>query len=154
VRYRIVAVGRVGQGYARDGCERYLKRLRALAPTEVLEVRAARAGATEAVRRQEGDALLAAVTSAQRVVALDERGRTFTTKALADHVTRLELRGVSKIDVLIGGAEGHADAVRERADETWSLSPLTFPHDLARLVLLEQLYRIETLRSGHPYHRD
>jgi len=154
VRYRIVAVGRVGHGYARDGCERYLKRLRALAPTEIVEVRAARASAADAVRRQEAEALLAAVPSAQRVVALDERGRAFTTNALAGHVTRWELRGVSKIAVLIGGAEGLDDAVRERADETWSLSPLTFPHDLARLVLLEQLYRIETLRSGHPYHRD
>ncbi|MFO7545317.1 MAG: 23S rRNA (pseudouridine(1915)-N(3))-methyltransferase RlmH [Trueperaceae bacterium] len=154
MRYRIVAVGRVGHGYARDGCERFLKRLRALAPTEIVEVRTARASAAVVVRRQEGEALLSAVTSAQRVVALDERGRTFTTKALAEHVTQLELHGVSRLDVLIGGAEGHTDAVRERAEETWSLSPLTFPHDLARLVLLEQLYRIETLRSGHPYHRD
>lgn len=153
MRYRIVAVGRVGQGYARDGCERFLKRLRALAPTEVVEVRATRAADPDVVRSQESAALLSAVGSAQRVVAVDERGRGFTTSALASHVTQLELRGISRLDLLVGGAEGHAEAVRERADEAWSLSPLTLPHDLARLVLLEQLYRIETLRSGHPYHR-
>lgn len=72
---------------------------------------------------------------------------------MAERVTALETRGVSQVSLLIGGAAGLSELVREAAGELWSLSALTLPHELARLVLLEQLYRLETIRAGHPYHR-
>ncbi len=153
MRYRIVAVGRVRVGYARDGCERFLSRLRSLAQVEVVEVREGRGADATQVRRQESDALRAVAAGGGRSVVLDERGRSFTTAALAEYVSALELRGTSRLDLLLGGAEGHDETLRSSADECWSLSPLTLPHELARLVLLEQLYRIETIRAGHPYHR-
>lgn len=153
MRYRIVAVGRVRVGYARDGCERFLSRLRNLAQVELVEVREGRGADAAQVRRQESEALRAVAAGGGRSVVLDERGRSFTTAALAEHVSALELRGTSRLDLLVGGAEGHDETLRSGADECWSLSPLTLPHELARLVLLEQLYRIETIRAGHPYHR-
>lgn len=153
MRYRIVAVGRVRVGYARDGCERFLSRLRNLAQVELVEVREGRGADAAQVRRQESEALRAVAAGGGRSVVLDERGRSFTTAALAEHVSALELRGTSRLDLLLGGAEGHDETLRSGAGECWSLSPLTLPHELARLVLLEQLYRIETIRAGHPYHR-
>ena len=85
---------------------------------------------------------------------LDEAGEGHTTAGLASFATALEARGVSRISLLIGGPDGHGDRARRAADASLSLSPLTFPHELARLVLLEQLYRVESLRAGHPYHRN
>jgi 23S rRNA (pseudouridine1915-N3)-methyltransferase len=151
VRYRVVAVGKLREPFYRTACAHYLARLRALTPCEVIEVREGR-GAPDAVKRAEGQALLIAADG--HVIALDEGGATLTTRQFAERIGQLELAGTSRVTLLIGGAEGHDDATRAAVNETMSLSRLTFPHDLARLVLLEQLYRIETVRAGHPYHRD
>lgn len=150
MRYRIVAVGRLRRGFAADGCRHYRQRLERLSTVEWSEVKEAR-GAPAAVQETEGKALLAA--SDGHLVALDERGRSWTSERLARHLGELEVRGVSRVSLLIGGAEGLSEAVRQRVDESWRLSDFTLPHELARLLLLEQLYRAETIRAGHPYHR-
>ncbi|MFA5550251.1 MAG: 23S rRNA (pseudouridine(1915)-N(3))-methyltransferase RlmH [Trueperaceae bacterium] len=151
MRYRIVAVGKLKEPFYRNGFQHYLRRLSALAQCESVEVKEG-AGDASAAKRAEGQALLRAAQP--RVVALDESGPVFSTRSLAQHVSSLELAGHSRLTLLIGGAAGHGEELLSAVDERWSLSPLTFPHDLARLVLVEQLYRVETLRAGHPYHRD
>ena len=151
MRYRIAAVGRLRRGFHAEGCDFYLKRLQAFGRADVVEVREGRGSDPDQVRSAEADALLAAAEG--RLVALDERGRSFGSRELADRLNELELAGESSITLVIGGAEGLHDRVRAAAQESWSLSPLTLPHELARLVLLEQLYRAETIRAGHPYHR-
>lgn len=143
-------MGKLSEPFYRDGCAHYLARLRALAQAEVIEVRRGRGGETE-VKRSEGAALLAAASGA--VVALDEGGRSLDTRALALWVNRLEVAGESRVSFLVGGAAGHNAETLKAAPYSLSLSPLTMPHELARLVLLEQLYRVESLRAGHPYHR-
>ena len=151
MRYRIVAVGKVTSAWLRDGIDHWATRTTRLAPTDVVEVKAHR-GTVDEVQKGEGVALLARAEG--YVVALDEHGRRFTTAQLADAVSRLELGGVSRITLLIGGAEGLSGEVLSRANAAWRLSDLTLPHELARLVLLEQLYRLESVRAGHPYHRE
>lgn len=151
MRYRIAAVGSLRRGFVRDGCAHYLERLRGLAPAEVVEAKPGKGSDVDRVREAEATALAAARDG--RVVALDERGRAWRTRALAEHVGGLELGGTSRLTLLVGGADGLAPRLRGEADEVWRLSDLTLPHELARLVLLEQLYRIETVRAGHPYHR-
>jgi 23S rRNA (pseudouridine1915-N3)-methyltransferase len=150
MRYHLVAIGQLRRGFAQDGCRFYESRLSQYAKVTVTEAREGR-GDPATVREKESAALLAAATG--YVVALDERGVRHTSQGLAEELTRLELASVSQLSLLIGGAEGHSDALRARADALWSLSPLTLPHELARLILLEQLYRAETIRAGHPYHR-
>ena len=148
MRYRIVAIGRLKRGFLSAGCEHFLERLGPYTRVEVLELREGRgAGATE----QEGAALLGAAVG--YLIALDERGTEHTSASWAARVGELETRSLSQVSFLLGGANGHGEGLRERADEVWSLSKLTLPHELARLVLLEQLYRAETIRAGHPYHR-
>lgn len=151
MRYRLIAVGRLKRGFYASACQHYAERVRHLARLDIVEVREGRARDAATVRQQEGAALLTAAQG--RTILLDEAGRHFDTTGLAEHVARMEVAGIGQISLLIGGAEGHAPATRQRSDERWSLSALTLPHELARLVLLEQLYRIETLRGGHPYHR-
>jgi 23S rRNA (pseudouridine1915-N3)-methyltransferase len=150
VRYRLLAVGKLKRGHFARASEHYTARLAPYARITVVELAPGR-GAVDAVRDTEGRALLKAAQG--RVVALDERGDRLTTEALARRVTALEVRGESQLSLLLGGAEGHAAWLRDAVDEAWSLSSLTLPHELARVVLLEQLYRIESWRAGHPYHR-
>lgn len=150
MRYKIVAVGKLKEPL-KGAVAHYLARLQALAPCEVVEVREGK-GDRATVQRQEGAALLAAADG--YVVALDESGTHMSTRRLAGRVSELELAGHSRLTLTIGGAEGHGPEVKTAAGELWSLSHLTMPHDLARLVLTEQLYRVETVRAGHPYHRD
>lgn len=152
MRYRIAAVGKLRRGFIRDGCERYARLLGQMTKYELIEVRDQSAlGADEARRRHDAE-LLAAGDGL--LVALDERGTLADTETLAKRIDQFDVRGDSKLTLYIGGPDGHGEELLASVHQTWSLSPLTFPHELARLVLLEQLYRVETLRSGHPYHRE
>ncbi|MFN2321387.1 MAG: 23S rRNA (pseudouridine(1915)-N(3))-methyltransferase RlmH [Trueperaceae bacterium] len=151
MRYRVVCVGKPDGGPYGAAIRRDLARLDAVAAAELVVVRAGKGRDGAARRRQEGSGLVGALQG--RSVALDERGRTFTTAALADHVAALDLRGESKLTLVVGGADGLDDAVGAACSEAWRLSDFTLAHELALAVLFEQLYRVESLRAGHPYHR-
>ena len=150
MKYRIVAIGKLRRGFLQAGCEHFLARLGAYAKVEVLELKEGR-GTPQEVAQQESTALVNA--SSGYLIALDEGGIEHTTAAWAARIGELEIRSVGQVSFLLGGAGGHTEPLKRRVDELWSLSRLTLPHELARLVLLEQLYRTETLRAGHPYHR-
>lgn len=103
-------------------------------------------------RRDEGQNLLAAIAPASEVVALDVKGKSLSTEKLAQTLESWQMNG-RDISILIGGPDGLADECLQRADARWSLSALTLPHPLVRIVLIEQLYRAWTLLAGHPYHK-
>ena len=105
--------------------------------------------ATEA----EGELILARIDTSELVVLLDERGRQLSSRGLADKLARWQGDG-RDLCFVIGGPDGVSEACRQRADFTWSLSQLTLPHGLARVLLAEQLYRAHSLQVGHPYHRE
>lgn len=151
MRYRVVAIGKLRRGFLQAGCAHFLERLGPYAKTEVFELKEGR-GSPQQLREQEGAALLAAASG--HLIALDERGREHSSGSWAARIGELETRSVGQVSFLLGGANGHGDALKNRVDELWSLSKLTLPHELVRLVLLEQMYRTETLRAGHPYHRE
>ncbi len=100
----------------------------------------------------EGELILAKLNSAEQVVLLDERGKEFDSKGLASRMSDWQSDG-RDLCFVIGGPDGVSDSVRRRADVSWSLSKLTLPHGLARVLFAEQLYRAHSLRTGHPYHR-
>lgn len=151
MRYRVACVGKPDGGPFAEAVARYLVRLRGLGETELVPVRASRASELAKRRREEATALRAVAVG--RWVALDERGRSFDTQGLARRIADLEQAGEGRMTLLIGGADGLDPDLREEAAEIWRLSDLTMAHELALTVLLEQLYRVESLRSGHPYHR-
>lgn len=151
MRYHLIAIGQLKRGFYAEGCAFYAKRLRHYSTLELSELREVKATTPDAVREQESALLLKAASG--YLVCLDETGARFSSRKLAAHLAELELRGVSQLSLIIGGAEGLSAQLKAEARECWALSEFTLPHELARLVLLEQLYRAETIRAGHPYHR-
>lgn len=155
MKARLIAVGERAPAWVAQGFADYQKRLSREMPLELVEIEpGVRGKGRDAVRAttDEGARVLAALSKSAHVVALDGRGRTWSSEDLAQ---RLEhWRGLGReLCVLIGGPEGHAPAVMQRADETWSLGPLTLPHMLVRLIAAEQLYRAVSMLGNHPYHR-
>ena len=111
-----------------------------------------RSGSADKSRDIEADRLLKAIPAGAHTIALDERGESWTSVRLAGQLEKW-LANYSRVALLIGGADGLAERCKERADGLWSLSPLTLPHALVRVIIAEQLYRAWTLVQGHPYHR-
>lgn len=142
-------------GWVEEGCTEYTKRLSGDISLELVEITAGKRlkGADLArLKEQEGEALLAALKPQERVIALDVLGRTLSTEDMAATLRDWQVDG-RPAALLIGGPEGLSRAVLERADEKWSLSRLTLPHPLVRIVIAEQIYRAWSLLKGHPYHR-
>ncbi|MBI5069950.1 MAG: 23S rRNA (pseudouridine(1915)-N(3))-methyltransferase RlmH [Deltaproteobacteria bacterium] len=153
MRLRILAIGRDRSGLYQPALEEYAKRIARYARVEVVEVPEARKHAgTPRAREEEAEALLARLGARERLVALDERGREHTSVELARRLAAW-LEGGRDVALVIGGSDGLAEAVLQRAEERLSLSRLTLAHRLARLVLLEQLYRGFTILRGEPYHK-
>jgi 23S rRNA (pseudouridine1915-N3)-methyltransferase len=156
MRLRVVAVGTRMPDWVDAAVADYLRRVRIPWRLELVEIeaapRSASRGAAQATLR-EGERVVAALRERERVVLLDETGRQLDTRELSSRLVTLE-REAPDLALLIGGPDGHAPAVRARASESWSLSRLTLPHGLARVLLAEQIYRAQSILLGHPYHRD
>ena len=140
-RWRVVAVGKVRRDWIREGIALYAKRLPGLTIHELRDC-----GPTK-----EAEAIRATVRSDETLVALMEEGQTMTSIGFAH---RLETYGSQKLAFVIGGADGLADELKHQAQWKLSLSPMTFPHELARLMLIEQLFRAQAILQGRPYHRE
>ena len=159
MRFTIVAVGKLKERFWVDACAEYLKRLQPYARTvvrEVADIDPGRAGGVVAAREREGAAVCAALDAlgaGTHVVLLDIGGHERSSEELSAHLDELALRGTSDFAFVIGGSDGVSEAVRARADETLSFGPITLPHNLARVVLLEQLYRAQKISHGEPYHK-
>ncbi|SHF54561.1 23S rRNA (pseudouridine1915-N3)-methyltransferase [Kaistia soli DSM 19436] len=154
----IVAVGRLKAGPERLLVERYLERAgqtgRGLGLTfAVREFPESRAGRADERMAQEATALIGALPEGARLVALDERGDTVSSDGFAQRIGSLRDSGVRDIVFAIGGADGHGEALRRRADQRLAFGAMTWPHQIVRLLLAEQIYRATTILSGHPYHR-
>ncbi len=153
MKLRVVAVGKDRSGLYAPAVEEYTRRISRYVRFEVVEVPEARRHAgTARAKDEEGEALLARLGERERVVLLDERGEEETSAELARRVGRW-LAGGQDVALVVGGADGLGEAVRARAAETLALSRLTLAHRLARLVLVEQIYRAFTILRGEPYHR-
>lgn len=155
MRVRLIAIGEHMPGWVADGLAEYRKRLSQAMPIELVEIRPgrrARHGDASHAAQEEGVALLAQLTRDTQVVVLDGRGKAWSSEDLAAQLGAWRMSG-RDLALLVGGADGHAPEVLARADQAWSLGPLTLPHMLVRLLVVEQLYRAHTILAGHPYHR-
>lgn len=155
MRIHLLAAGTRLPSWINTGFTEYAERLPPECRLRLKEIPlSARARGGNAVKAVagEGARMLAAMPAGACVIALDVRGRGFSTEELAKQLTHW-LRDGRDLVLLIGGPDGLAADCRERAELTWSLSPLTLPHGLARVVVAEQLYRAWTILQGHPYHR-
>ena len=146
MNWKIFAAGKPALAYAKSGIAEYLKRLKRGAKVELVYLKA---GGSESVSRD----LLARSEGTFRI-ALDERGRDWTTSNLVEKINDWEMDpGIKTISLLIGASDGHTKELRSKSNAVWALSPLTLQHELALVVLLEQIYRAYSIKRGEPYHR-
>ena len=156
MRLTLISVGKNAEPFVRDACADYAARIRRYADlvlTVVSEERVAAAGKKDFILREEGRRIRGKIPPAALRIALDERGRNFTSEAFSRLLEGWMATGVRGAAFLLGGAYGLDEALKEEADVRLSLSPLTLTHGMARMVLLEQLYRAFTLIRKEPYHK-
>ena len=155
----IVTVGKLKEKYLKHGIEEYLKRLSAYAKVDIIEVPDEKAPETlsdtemEQIKQKEGERILAKVHPDAHVIALAIEGKQKTSEQLAETIDKLATYGTSKITFIIGGSLGLSKEVMQRANDTLSFSKMTFPHQLMRLILVEQVYRAYRINRGEPYHK-
>ena len=155
MRLRLICVGQKMPDWVSQGYNDYARRMPPELPLELVEIPMAHRGKNPDIPRlmqKESDAILAAAGTRDRVVALEVGGRHWSTEKLSSQLELWQQDG-RDVSFLVGGPDGLADACRQRADQLWSLSPLTLPHPLVRILLAEQLYRAWTITRNHPYHR-
>ena len=148
---RLITIGQKMPTWVSDACAGYLPRFRHQFKLQIEEITASKKAGAEA-QAEHQKKLLDRLKANDFLILLDERGRLYSTSELADQITQWELSGRSLV-FAIGGADGWCENMRQRADSEWSLSKLVFPHPLARVIVVEQLYRADSVRQGHPYHR-
>lgn len=149
MKFTIVAVGKLKERFWADACAEYVKRLRPYAPTQVVEL-------PDSDPAREEQAIMRALDGASgrgHIVLMAIDGKQRSSEDLSRHLDDLALHGTSDVTFIIGGSDGVTPAVRARAAETLSFGPITLPHNLARVVLLEQLYRAQKISRGEPYHK-
>ena len=151
MRITIAAVGRLRKGPAHELCQTYLRRIDW--PVRVIEVEVPHQRETSVRRKREGERLLRAINEAERVIMLDERGESVASTDFARRLGTWADDGVREIAFVLGGADGLDAAVRACADWTIAFGAMTWPHELARVMLIEQIYRARTIMTHHPYHR-
>lgn len=155
----IITVGKLKEKYLKQGIEEYLKRLTAYAKVDVVEVADEKAPEVLSelemvqVKQKEGERILAKISQDTYVIALAIQGKLESSEELADSLDKLATYGKSKIAFVIGGSLGLSEEVIKRSNEQLSFSRMTFPHQLMRLILVEQIYRAFRINRGEPYHK-
>ena len=159
MKISVLAVGKIKEKYFTAAIAEYSKRLGRYCKLEIIEVQDEKTPdkAPEAIntqiREKEGERLLSNIREDSYVIALAIQGKELSSEQLADKISGLALNGKSHIVFVIGGSLGLSDAVLKRADYQLSFSPMTFPHQLMRIILLEQVYRAFKINAGEPYHK-
>lgn len=155
MKIRLLTITHKSPGWIQEGYEEYAKRLPPSYALELIEIPAEKRTANADLKRitdREGEKMLAAIKPQHYVIALDVKGKLWSTEQLAENLASWQQMG-QNIDLLVGGPEGLAPQCLALAKEKWSLSPLTFPHILVKLILAEQIYRAWSILQQHPYHR-
>jgi len=159
MRFTLLCIGRMKSGADKDLFDRYLDRARktgrglGVTGVNLHEMPESRAQRPDDRKAEEARGLLAALDGGVRLVVLDENGRNVTSPAFSRKLEAWKDEGVPEVVFAIGGADGHGEDVLARADLKLALGAMTWPHQIARILLAEQIYRAMTIQSGHPYHR-
>ncbi|MDY2734749.1 23S rRNA (pseudouridine(1915)-N(3))-methyltransferase RlmH [Intestinibacter sp.] len=159
MRINIVCVGKIKEKYLKLGIDEFKKRLSKYCKLDIIELDDEKAPENlsdkemEMIKDKEGKKILAKIKDTSYVIALAIDGKSLSSEELADTINKLGIRGISNITFVIGGSLGLSDEVLSRADYKLSFSKMTFPHQLMRLILLEQIYRSYRINNGEPYHK-
>lgn len=159
MKINIIAVGKINKGYIRDGIRDFMKRLKPYSSVEIIEVVEEQApdGIGEKqkneIKDKEGERILKRLNKNTYIISLDMRGTPMSSEELSEHINELALSGDSHITFIIGGSYGLSSNILRASNFIMSFSTMTFPHQLMRLILLEQIYRAFKIIKGEPYHK-
>lgn len=156
MKLQVIAVGTKMPKWVEEGYTEYSRRFPKDMPLELTEIPAGKRGKNADIPRillKEGEAMLACVSKGNRIITLDIPGKPWDTSQLAQQLEFWKRDG-RDVSILIGGPEGLCPACKAAAEQSWSLSPLTFPHPLVRILMAESLYRAWSMTENHPYHRE
>ena len=156
MKFRMLCVGKTKEKFLVQGIEFYKRRITHYTQMEIVEVRGEKIPAKadeDAIRKKEGERLLAKIQPGETIIALDSSGVMFSSEDLSSFFQKLEAAAFNRCVFVIGGPLGLSKEVKDRADTVLSLSPMTFTHEMARLILMEQIYRALTIARGESYHK-
>jgi 23S rRNA (pseudouridine1915-N3)-methyltransferase len=156
IEVKIISVGKRAPAWIQDGCAEYLKRLGNELKLVLHEIQTPKRGRNDSILpilEKESVLIADAVPAGYYIIALDEKGRSISTRDISGRLNDWQTNAMN-VCFIIGGPDGLHSSVKDRANEIWSLSSLTLPHMVVRVVLLEQVYRAWCILKGHPYHRD
>ena len=156
MKITLLAIGHKMPDWVSDTFNLYNQRLPQKQRIQLLELAPVKRGKTtsaDTIKAQEADMLLKKIPTESLLIALDEKGKLLSTRDLSQSISRWQQNG-SDVFIVIGGADGLDQSVLEKATQVWSLSRLTFPHQLVRVIMAEQIYRAYSLLNNHPYHRE
>lgn len=156
MKIQLIAVGTKMPDWVEKGYQEYARRFPKEMQLELLEINAGKRGKNADIQRilkKEGELALAAIPKGNKIVTLEVTGKAWTTEQLANEMSQWQV-GARNISLLIGGPEGLAQECIEKSEQSWSLSALTLPHPIVRIIVAESLYRAYTLTINHPYHRE
>jgi len=156
MKIQLVAVGTKMPSWVENGLQEYLRRFPRDCSLEIIEIQAGKRGKNADIKRileKEGELTLAAIPKGNRIVTLEVEGKPWTTPNLASNLEKWQLDG-RNVSLLIGGPEGLAPSCIKASEQKWSLSALTLPHPMVRVIVAEALYRAWSINNNHPYHRE
>ncbi len=159
MKITVYAVGKLKRGVETELCDRYIERIngqgrgQAIGPVSIVELNESQAQQTSARKDEEAVALIARIAPGAHVIALDEGGKASSSIDFSRKIKSIRDDGISELAFVIGGPDGHGATLKTTAHHTLAFGPMTLPHGLARVLLLEQVYRAITILEGHPYHR-
>lgn len=154
MRITIVAIGRFENSDHKLVFQTYLKRLKWKVALKEFDLKNSHNLAVDQIKKGEGELIAKAIKSSSKLIALDEGGKSFSSKQFAKMISDFAIKGDSDLSFVIGGANGLAEEILQKADVKISLSAMTFPHLMVRSILVEQIYRAQSIIEGHPYHRE
>jgi len=158
MKVRVIAVGKIKESYINQGIDEFVKRLQRHTSLEVIEVKDEKISGNlsssemNQIKEAEGEKIIEKIDNRSYTIALDPQGKPMSSEGLAKSISNLQLQGYSSIEFIIGGALGLHENVRKSADYILSFSHMTFTHQMARLILLEQVYRAFKIMKNEPYH--
>ena len=157
VKIQLIVVGKTNQSFVQQGLDEFCRRLMYYFPFElevIPDIKNTKSLSIEQLKAKEGEMILQSFQAGDCVVLLDERGKAFTSTAFAEYIEKKTHTGIKRLVFVVGGAYGFSSAVYEAANEKIALSKMTFPHQLIRLIFIEQLYRAMTILHHDPYHHE
>ncbi|WP_370931825.1 23S rRNA (pseudouridine(1915)-N(3))-methyltransferase RlmH [Bartonella sp. DGB1] len=160
MKIKFICIGKMKKGAEQELFERYYQRAKRNFQTlgiylmPVIELPESKSSNVEERKKREGENILSSLNNKAYLILLDELGQMLPTKKFADLLPKLKQTGINNVTFAIGGADGHSEEIKKRADKILSLGLMTFPHQIVRILLAEQIYRNATILLNHPYHRE